>query len=287
MTGINPTGQANYPTANQSSGRAWLYWQDVLGLYRRRELIWVMTVDELKRRYAGSLLGWAWVVLKPVLLLGLYVFLFGIVFQPKAGKADGMTPYPLLLLTGLIPWLLFAESLTTSSSAITSHSSLATKVVFPIEVLPVCRVLAATIPGLITVVLLVVGLALVHGLGLPIVMLPLFLLLQILFTTGLAWIVAAVNVSVRDLSEAVPFLLTVWMFLSPVVYTRDMLPAEYARLLPWNPMTFLLEAYRTVLLERAMPSLDSIILCASAAVTVFWGGLFVFHVRKTQLADLL
>lgn len=272
---------------NQKAGAQFSFRQCLMELYRKRELIWVLTLDELKRRYVGSILGWSWMVLKPALLLGLYVFLFGVVFEARTTSYKVATSYPLVVLSGLIPWLLFSEALAASTSAITSHTDLATKVVFPIEVLPVCRVLAVTIPGLFMVALLVGILAVAHGLGLVIVVLPLLVLLQVLLTTGLAWIVATINVSVRDLSEAMPFLLTVWMFLSPVVYTRDMLPAEYALLLAWNPMSYMLEAYRTILIERGLPSLDSAILCMSIPITVFLGGLFVFHARKAQLADLL
>jgi lipopolysaccharide transport system permease protein len=259
----------------------------VLALYRRRELIWVLTVDELKRRYAGSLLGGVWVVLKPVLLLGLYVFLFGIIFQPKAGKADGTTAYPLLVLTGLVPWLMFAESLTASASAITAHTGLATKLLFPIEVLPISRVLAVTMTGLITIVLLLGLLSILHGLGPAIALLPLMLLAQTAFTLGLAWGIAVISVRARDLSEALPFLLSVWMFLSPVVYTRDMLPAAFAALLEWNPMTYLLEAYRAILLERKMPPVETTFLCFSMAAAVFLGGLLLFRMQKARLMDLL
>ncbi len=287
MADVCKPGQVNHPVAGQPAGFASLFWKDLLGLYRRRELIWVLTVDELKRRHAGSLLGWAWGVLKPVLLLGLYVCLFGVIFQSKTGTADGRTAYPLLVLTGLIPWLLLSEALTAATSAITAHAGLVTKLLFPIEVLPISRVLAVTLSGLLTIVLLLGLLSVLQGLGPAIVLLPLVLLAQFAFTLGLAWVVAAMSVSVRDLSEAVPFVLTAWMFLSPVVYTRDMLPAVFARLLEWNPMTYLLEAYRAILLERRAPPIETVLLCVSVAAIVFLGGLLLFRVQKARLVDLL
>jgi len=263
------------------------YWQSMVELYRRRELIWVLILDELKRRYAGSLLGWSWVVVKPLLLLVLYTFLFGVVFQAKSGGISGSSNYPILILTGLIPWLLFAEALAASTSAISAHASIITKVVFPIEVLPVCRVLAVSLSGLLNIVVLVIILFISHGIGMTIALFPVFLLLQVLFAIGLAWVLATINVTIKDLSEVIPFFLTVWMFLSPVVYTREMLPPQYAWVLKLNPMTYLLETYRSILIENRAPQLASTLICIVVSVSVFLGGFLLFYKRKAMLADEL
>lgn len=263
------------------------YGRSLVELYRRRELIWVLILDELRRRYAGSVLGWSWVVIKPLLLLGLYIFLFGMVFQPKSGGMASSSNYPLLVLTGLIPWLLFAEAVTASTTAITAHTNIVTKVVFPIEVLPVCRVLAVTLPGLLSIVVLVIVLVFSHGLGLASLLFPVFLFLQVLLTIGLAWVVATISVTIRDLSEAIPFLLTIAMFLSPVVYTQDMLPTQFAWILALNPMAYLLEIYRSILIENRAPQLTSMVFCVVMSVCVFSGGFLLFYKRKAMMADLV
>lgn len=258
-----------------------------MGLYRRRELIWMLMLDDLKRRYAGFMLGWFWVVVKPLLLLGLYTFLFSMVFQAKSGGVTSPADYPVLVLTGLIPWLLFAEAMTASASAITAHTNLVTKVVFPIEVLPVCRVLGVTLSGLLSVALLVIVVWVTHGLGMAIVLFPVFLLLQVLFTIGLAWAVSTISVTIKDLSEAMPFLLTMWMFLSPVVYTQEMLPTPYAWMLTLNPMTYFLEIYRSVLIDNHVPQLTGTLFCVVMSIAIFLGGFFLFYKRKAMLADQL
>lgn len=262
------------------------YWQSLAGLARRRELIWMLTLDELRRRYAGSVLGWAWVIVKPLLLLGLYVFVFGVVFEARSGSVNP-SHYPIVIITGLIPWLLFAEAMASSASALTAHTNIVTKVVFPIEVLPVCHVLGVTLSWLFSVLVLVGIVVAAQGIGSAIVWFPVLLLLQVLLTIGLAWIVSTISVTVKDLSAAMPFLLTIWMFLSPVVYTQEMLPAHYAWILKFNPMTYLLESYRGVLIDHRAPQLTTFLLCVGISAAVFLGGFFLFYQRKAMLADEL
>lgn len=255
------------------------------GLVRRHELIWVLTLDALRKQFAGAVLGLWWAILKPLLLLGLYAFLFMVIFRPTLGSAVDERQYPLLMLSGLVPWLLLAEPLAAASGAIAANTPLLTKVAFPMEVLPVSRVLSGAASGSVGLLLLIVVLAYQGHLGFWAMAVPLLLVLQLVFVMGLAWITAAVCVTVPDFSQGLPFLLNVWMLLSPVVYSPEMVPANWAWIVAVNPMSHAITLYRTLLLNNSAPETVQVLILTACSLASFWGGFLIFMKRRALFAD--
>ncbi len=261
--------------------------EGMTGLLRYLELIRILTADDLRRTYTGSVVGLYWVLIKPLLLVGLYSLLFGVVFQARGRPGQTASEYLLLLLTGLLPWLVFSEAVSAAAGSITGNISLVTKIVFPIEILPMSRVLATTVSGLVSLVLLVVLLVFLHRVGWTLVLLPLLFLAQLCFTIGLAWFLSAVNVVVRDTSQVLPLALMVWMFLSPVVYTSDMVPQAMALVFSFNPMTYFLEGYRMILLTNQPPTALIWMVGAGVSLVLFLSGLWVLGRMRAMIADVI
>lgn len=259
----------------------------VAGLLRHRGLIGILTADDLRRTYTGSVVGLYWILVKPLLLVGLYGVLFGVVFQARGGSSQTAPEYLLMLLTGLLPWLVFSEAVSAAAGCITANTSLVTKIVFPIEILPVSRVLATTVSGLVSLVLLVVLLMSLRQVGWTLALLPVLLLAQLCFTIGLAWFLSAVNVAVRDTSQVLPLALMVWMFLSPVVYTTDMVPKALALVFSFNPMTYFLEGYRMILLANQPPTAQIWVVVTVMSLALFLSGLWVLCRMRAMIADLI
>jgi ABC-type polysaccharide/polyol phosphate export permease len=261
--------------------------ESLSGLLRNFELIRFLTVDELRRAYIGSLMGLSWILVKPVLLVSLYGVLFGIVFQARGGPRQTATEYLLVLLAGLLPWLIFSEAVSAAAGSIRANTSLVTKIVFPIEILPVSKVLATMLSGLVSLTLLVVFLAYLNQIGWTLVLLPLLIMVQLVFTIGLAWFLSAVNVAVRDTSQVLPLVLMVWMFLSPVVYTTEMVPKVLALVFSCNPMSYFLEGYRMILLTNQPPSFLIWVIVTGMAVMIFLSGFWVLCRMRVLITDLI
>lgn len=263
-------------------------WSESLSeLPHRFELVWVLTVDELKRTYGGSLMGLCWIIVKPLMLIVLYMVLFGFVFQSRGGPTQTSAEYLLVLLSGLLPWQMFSEAVAGATGSISSNVSLVTKIRFPIEILPISKVVSATILGLISLVVLVAVLIPLHHIGWTIFLLPFLLAAQFLFTIGLAWALSAFNVAVRDTNQLLPFALTIGMFLSPVVYTAAMVPHALAVLFAYNPMSYFLEGYRMILLMDQVPPVKVWLIVGTISGAAFLGGWWVFGRMRLFITDYI
>jgi len=259
-------------------------WQ---GVGRRFELIWLLTRDALRKQFAGSLLGLWWAILKPVLLVSVYAFLVLSVFRPSAGAGSNPADYILILMSGMAPWLLLAEPLAAASVSLATNTPLLTKVLFPIEVLPVSRVLAAVVSGGTALLLLVVFLGMQGRLGLWAVVVPVAVMLQVLFVLGLGWLIAAVAVTLPDVIHALPFLLNLWMLLSPVLYSPEMVPSGLGWLGIVNPMWPTIAVYRSLLLDNAAPDPAHLAIMGGWAAASFLIGYVIFMKRRTMFADVI
>jgi len=264
-----------------------LWPEDLAGFTHRLQLIWVLALDELRRTYGGSLLGLSWIILKPVMLITLYTVLFGFVFQIRGGADQTTGEYILVLLSGLLPWQMFAEALTAATGAISSNVSLVTKILFPIEILPVIKVVSATVTGLVSLLVFVAVLIPLHHLGWAALLLPFLLVAQLLFTVGLSWVLSAFNVAVRDTNQVLPFALTLGMFLSPVVYTSVMVPHPLAVLFSYNPMSYFLEGYRAIFLTGQSPPVDVWLLVGGLSAATCLSGWWIFGRMRLLIADYL
>jgi len=220
-------------------------------LIGRRRLVWQMAKREVSDRYAGQALGTLWAVAHPILLMGLYLFLFTFVFpsrMPFGGGQGGAVTY---ILAGLIPWMTFADAMSRGTGAIVNEAGLVKQVVFPVEILPVKSVLAAALPqGIATLVLLLYMAIIDRHVPALAASLPVLFVLQLMVMTGVAYVLSSVGAYVRDLREIVQVFVSAGIFLAPILYSEDAVERAvpgFAMLLPLNPFSHLVWCYQDAL----------------------------------------
>ncbi len=221
----------------------------VLGdLVRHRRLFWEITRREFSDPHAGQALGAAWTVLHPLVLLGIYVFIFGVVFSAKVGGTREMPlDYTAYILSGMVPWLASQQAALRSCGAIVSRESLVKQVVFPLEILPGAAVVTTAFAQLVGVMVLVVYILVTNG-ALPwtMLLLPLVLVFHWMLLLGIALALSAASVFLRDLREIVQVLSAVGVFIIPVVYLPAWVPEAVRPLLYVNPVSAVIWVYQDV-----------------------------------------
>lgn len=244
------------------------------GLVRYRALVWQMTKREIVGRYRGSYLGVAWSIFHPLLMLGVYTFVFSGVFKSRwrAGVAEGTTDFAVVLFAGLLIHGLFAECVNRAPGLILANPNYVKKVIFPLEVLPWVTMGSALFHTGASLIVLLCGL-LAGSIGIPptAVLFPIVIAPFVLLTMGVSWFLAATGVYLRDLGQVVGIATTVVLFLSPVFYDTSQIPGRYAWLLQLNPLTFIIEQSRTVLVWGGLPN---------------WTGLFGYLIASLAVAQL-
>jgi lipopolysaccharide transport system permease protein len=220
---------------------------NLLDLWRYRDLLFILTWRDIKVRYKQTALGVLWAIIQPLFLMAVFTLIFG---KLAAMPSDGV-PYLLFALAGLVPWTFFANSVVTSGNSLVGNSALITKVYFPRMIIPLAAIGAGLVDLTISFVLLV-GVMIFYGIGfsLNFLLLPLLLLLLILLTAGIGMWMSAINVKYRDVRHALPFLLQIWLFATPIIYPASLLPENWRWLLMINPLTGIIETYRAVLFDK-------------------------------------
>jgi homopolymeric O-antigen transport system permease protein len=254
-----------------------------------RQAVEIFVSRDLRGRYINSALGLWWAVIQPLALLTLYTFVFSVIMKVKIpSEGQGTGNFAVYLFCGLLPWLAFADAVTRSASVIIEQTPLIKKVAFPSEILPVHLVLSAIIVEFFGLAVFLTGLV-VSGRrpGWSLLALPIVVMLQFLFTSGVAWLLASVTVFLRDARQVVGLALTLWMFLTPIMYPVSLMPERFRWVLSLNPMTFVVDAYRGAVLGARPPSLTSAAVFASVALVVFVSGHWVFSRAKPAFADML
>lgn len=252
------------------------YWYPLMALVRR----------DVKKRYAASMLGGFWTVLQPLLLLGIYVFVFGFIMQ--AGRAgEDARVFVIYILSGMLPWLAINEGVHRASQSLREDRALLERETFPGEVLPAGRVITASVSEAVGLVLLV-GLALLQGRspGAWLLALPLLVMVRLALTLGLAWGVSILAVFVTDLSEVLSLLLMALLFLTPIFYPIESVPAVLRHLIVLNPLYHLVTAYQQVIVHGASPFPAAFYALAWAAVLCA-AGLWLFRKALDRGKDFL
>lgn len=258
--------------------------------WRNRELIWQMTRREVVGRYKGSVLGLAWSFLNPVFLLVVYTFVFSVVFKARWGVSgdETKTQFAVVLFVGMIVHGLFAEVLNRAPGLILSNVNYVKKVVFPLEILPVIAMGAALFHGLISLGVLLSAFALFNGyLHWTLVFTPLVLLPLVILTLGLGWILASLGVFLRDVGQTIGIITMVMMFLSPVVYPVTAVPEKFRSWLMANPLTFIIEQTREVLIWGHLPNWFGLGIYTLVATAVAWAGYVWFQTTRKGFADVI
>lgn len=256
-------------------------------------LIVQITKREVVGRYRGSLIGIGWSFLNPLLMLAVFTFVFSVVFQAKWGVAlegeeEGKGVFAVVLFVGLIVHALFAEILTRSPALILGNVNYVKKVIFPLEILPITAVLSALFHTAISLVVWLAAHCLLIGVpGWQIVFLPLVLLPLVVLSLGVAYILASLGVFLRDIGQTMGILATVLLFLSPVFFPIDRLPEQYQPLFLANPLTFIIQQAREVLIWRGEPDFSGLLIYTGIASLVLLVGFAWFQKTRKGFADVL
>jgi lipopolysaccharide transport system permease protein len=277
-TAINP--HAAQPTSLAALARS---------LWRNRQLIVQMTKREVVGRYKGSAFGLAWSFFNPVFMLVVYTFVFSEIFKSRwPGGDDSKTQFAVVLFVGMIVLSLFSEVLNRAPGLILSNVNYVKKVVFPIEILPVIAMGAALFHSLISLGVLLAAFVLFNGyLHWTAIFTPLVLLPLVILTTGLAWMLASLGVFLRDVGQTIVIITTVLMFLSPVFYPVTAVPERFRPFIMAQPLTFIIEQAREVLIWGHMPNWTGLGVYTLAATAIAWAGYAWFQKTRKGFADVL
>ncbi|HET9010732.1 MAG TPA: ABC transporter permease [Gemmatimonadaceae bacterium] len=283
LSGDHPAGDGHDEPLYVIEARGGLGALDLRELWHYRDLLYFLTWREISIRYKQTLLGFAWAIIQP--LTAMVVFT---VFLGRLAKvpSDGI-PYPVFSYLGLLPWTYFANAVTRSGSSLVANANLLSKVYFPRVLIPVSGVLSAAVDFAIAFVVLI-GLMLWYGITpawTTLWLIPLTLLTA-LASAGVGMWLASLNVKYRDVQHAVPFLIQVWMYATPVVYPASIVPAKWRTLFALNPLAGIVEAYRAATLGRP---LDWSTLGVSTAATLglLAAGTIAFRRMERQFADIV
>ena len=243
-------------------------------LRRSWRVLWTLTLIECRRKYAGSILGLLWYPLYSALLLASYCFVYLVVFRVRYREL-GTYEFVLFIFAGLIPYLGFSEAISTGLGSVKANLALLRNTVFPIEFVPVKHVLAAVAGLLISLALLVLMVLPTSHAGWHLLYLPVPLASLLLFSLAIVWVLSAVAVVVPDIAQVVNIGLLLFMFVSPIGFSIDMVPPHARPLVYLNPLTYLIEAFRYAIMgQRVLPLWADVAFLASAALAASAAGAF-------------
>jgi lipopolysaccharide transport system permease protein len=259
-------------------------------LWRNRQLIMQMTKREVAGRYKGSAMGLAWSFFNPVFMLTVYTFVFSVVFKARwgVGGEDSKTLFAVVLFVGMIVHGLFAEVVNRAPSLILSNVNYVKKVVFPLEILPVISMAAALFHTMISLCVLLIAIIVFNGyLHWTVIFIPMIMLPFVIFTLGLAWLLASIGVFLRDVGQVIGMVTTVMMFLAPVFYPLTAVPEKYIPFIMANPLTFIIQQAREVLIWGHIPNWMGLGIYTIVAIVVAWVGYALFQKTRKGFADVL
>lgn len=261
----------------------------ILLLTRHRQLSIEMAKREITDRYAGQIFGIFWAIWHPLVLMLVYAFIFGAVFKVKIGGTPGMPlDYTTYLLSGLIPWLAFVESMNKATGSIIGNANLVKQFVFPIEILPVKGVFATLITQIIFFTLLIVYVLVAqHTLQLTYLLLPLLVLLQVLAMIGVSYIMSAVAVYLRDTKDFVQVFSIIGVYLIPAFYLPEFVPRLFLPALYLNPFSYLIWCYQDVLYFGRFAHPLAWIVFPILSLGIFIIGYRIFRKLKIMFGNVL
>ena len=250
-------------------------------------MIWQLVRRDFEARFVGSLAGWLWTLIHPLVQLAIWVFVFQVCLKVPR-PADATHSYAVWLFCGFLPWMVFADTLQRSANCLVENANLITKTVFPSEILPVTLFLSSLVSHALTLLLAIVAVLWTEGTIHPqILALPLFTLIAGLFGIGLAWIAASLQVYLRDTAQVVMVFVAAFFWANPIFLDVSNYPQWARPLLTWNPLAVSVRAYRGVLLHGRLPAWQETGIALLVAAAFFAvGGLF-FRRLKRGFADVL
>lgn len=255
---------------------------------KHHALVAAMTKRELIDRYAGQVLGAAWAFLTPLLLMSVYVFVFTYIFRGRIGEGGGTLEFTAFILSGLAPWLGLQDGLSRSTVAVVGNSNLVKQIVFPSEVLPL-RVALATIPALLIGVAIAVGIGIFSGYTMrgSAWLLPICVVFYLLFLAGFCYILAGIGVFMRDLKDVVAVLLSIGLFLHPILYPPGAAPPWLEAAFPFSPVSHMIWCFQDAVRGSAQNTHWSWAVFPASSALVFLFGWRLFNMLKPTFGNAL
>lgn len=257
-------------------------------MLQRRALLAQLVRRDFGMRYAGSAAGWLWGIVHPLVLLLSWKFVFEVCLKVTLPPGEMTRNYTMWLFCGFLPWMLFQETVSRSAGALVDHAGLITKTVFPAEVVVVSIFLSSLVHHLIGLGLAVIAVGIVLKTVSPmILLLPVYMLMIGLLAVGVGWVASSLHVYLRDTGQVISVIMTLWFWITPIMIDEQLIPERFRMLVRWNPMSWIVQAYRERLLTAQWPHMHELALLTLYCGAVFViGGLFFRHLKR-GFADVL
>ena len=253
-------------------------------VFKQRDLLLELIKREIKARYKQSILGYAWVLLVPLLNLVVLTVVFSYFIRVPTGG----TPYVIFLFTGLVPWTFTVNSISFATQSVVSNTSLITKISLPREIFPVATILAKMVDFLLTCLILVLFLIIFDiSFKLTMLFVPVIFFFHFLLISGISLFLSAMNVFFRDVENVIGVFLTIWMYITPVLYPQELIPPVFVPLFNLNPMMPIINAYRNTILYGTMPALQSFGYAIGISTLIFILGYKFFKNKARYFADVI
>ena len=260
-------------------------------IHQHRDLLRQMLLRNVAARYRGSVLGFVWSFAQPLMMLAVYTFVFGIVFKARWGAEafeENRAAFPLIMFCGMAVFNIFSESVNTSTAIVINNPGYVKKVVFPLELLPLCNVLTSLVFGLAWFVLLFLGITFfLHQVSWTMLLLPVTLLPLLLLSAGVSFFVASLGVYLRDIQQIVGIITQMLFFMTPIFYPISVVPENLRWILQINPLSSVVEQTRLFFLYGQFPDPATCAVIFAVSLTVFQLGLVWFVKTKKGFADVL
>lgn len=258
---------------------------EIKNIVKWHELLWQMVGREVKSRYKQSILGYFWVILNPLAQMLVMSFAFSIILRIPTNASSNI-PYSIFLFVALLPWNLFSTSLVAATSSLVNASTLITKVYFPRSILVIAAILSKIVDFVFATIILIIYMIIYH---IPITLnilwiFPIFIIQQ-LFTVGVSLFLSASNLLYRDIQYLLSLVLTLWLYLTPVIYPADIVPDRFKFLFQLNPMAVIINAYRQTILGGNPPNYLSLTIGLIISIATLFIGLSYFKSREKVFAD--
>ncbi len=260
----------------------------MLNLLSYQNLINNFVKRDIRSRYVGSLLGIYWSVINPIVILVVYVVVFGVFLNTRLPGSTSIWDYALYFSSGFLPWVAFNASVTRSASSIIENKNYVKKVPFPSEIFPVVTVFSESINLLIGIAIYLVLFVILKGApSIYIAFLPLAIILQLIFTFGLAFLLSSASVFFRDIPQILGTLFFVWFWITPIIYTVNLIPEQLQWIEYLNPAYYMVNIYRDVLFFGNLPELIMVVPFFIFSVVLFFLSYWIFQKTKKGFSELL
>jgi lipopolysaccharide transport system permease protein len=257
---------------------------DLQAIWHYRELLYILIWRDVKIRYKQTAIGAAWAILQPLLMM----VIFTVIFRKFAHIPSDGLPYPIFAYTALLPWQYFAQAISRSTVSLVATPDMISKVYFPRLIVPISASLSPVVDFIIAFVILL-GMMMWYGIAptAGVLLLPGFIGLALLTVLSVSLFCSALNVKYRDVGHAIPFLVQVWMYASPVAYSVSVVPEQWQLLYSLNPMVGVIEGFRWALLGKSSPDVMAIAVSTAVMLLLLLGGLIYFRQMERTFADVI